>query len=93
MAVPFTVVGIDHVVPRAADPKALERFYLNALGLRSERRGGGRRRLRCGDFALWCRGVRHRSSTLIGQELSTRVRINWNFRSNSLNSLALPREK
>jgi hypothetical protein len=29
MAVPFTVVGIDHVVLRAADPKALERFYLD----------------------------------------------------------------
>src|ERR1700719_1682224 len=109
MAVPFTVVGIDHVVLRAADPKALERFYLDALGLRLERRegklaqlragdalidivpadeagpaggssstggptsitsacglsrstgrrspsGGARRRLRCGDFALWCRG-------------------------------------
>jgi glyoxylase I family protein len=34
MAVPFTVVGIDHVVLRAADPKTLERFYLDALGLR-----------------------------------------------------------
>jgi catechol 2,3-dioxygenase-like lactoylglutathione lyase family enzyme len=40
MAVPFTVVGIDHVVLRAADPKALERFYLDVLGQRFERREG-----------------------------------------------------
>jgi hypothetical protein len=32
MAVPFTVVGIDHVVLRAADPKALERFYPRCAG-------------------------------------------------------------
>jgi hypothetical protein len=48
MAVPFTVVGIDHVVPRAADPKVLERFYLDALGLRFERREGKLAPLRAG---------------------------------------------
>ena len=36
MAVPFTVVGIDHVVLRAADPTKLDRFYLDALGLTFE---------------------------------------------------------
>jgi glyoxylase I family protein len=40
MAVPFTVVGIDHIVLRATDPTKLERFYLDALGLRLERREG-----------------------------------------------------
>ncbi len=36
MQAPFNIVGIDHVVLRAANPAALERFYLNALGLRFE---------------------------------------------------------
>jgi hypothetical protein len=31
MAVPFTVVGIDHIVMRAAEPTKLGRFYLDAL--------------------------------------------------------------
>ena len=52
MAVPFTVVGIDHVVLRAADPKALERFYLDALGLRLERREGKLAQLRAGDALI-----------------------------------------
>jgi glyoxylase I family protein len=52
MAVPFTVVGIDHVVLRAADPKALERFYLDALGLRFERREGKLAQLRAGDALI-----------------------------------------
>jgi len=29
MAAPFTILGIDHVVLRAADPAALERFYMD----------------------------------------------------------------
>ena len=33
MPAPFNIVGIDHVVLRAADPTKLERFYLDALGL------------------------------------------------------------
>ena len=52
MAVPFTVVGIDHVVLRAADPTALERFYLDALGLRLERREGKLAQLRAGDALI-----------------------------------------
>jgi glyoxylase I family protein len=52
MAVPFTVVGIDHVVLRAADPKTLERFYLDALGLRFERREGKLAQLRAGDALI-----------------------------------------
>jgi hypothetical protein len=27
MAAPFQIIGIDHVVLRAADPAGLERFY------------------------------------------------------------------
>ena len=52
MAVPFTVVGIDHVVLRAADPKALERFYLDVLGLRFERQEGKLAQLRAGDALI-----------------------------------------
>ena len=44
MAAPFHIVGIDHVVLRAADPAALERFYLDVLGLSFEKRQG----------KLWC---------------------------------------
>ena len=28
MAAPFTILGLDHIVLRAAAPAALERFYL-----------------------------------------------------------------
>ena len=31
MAAPFALVGIDHIVLRAADPAALERFYIDVL--------------------------------------------------------------
>jgi len=41
-----------HVVLRAADPKALERFYLDALGLRFERREGKLAQLRAGDALI-----------------------------------------
>jgi catechol-2,3-dioxygenase len=40
MAAPFNTVGIDHVVLRAADPAALERFYVHVLGLTFEARQG-----------------------------------------------------
>jgi glyoxylase I family protein len=40
MAAPLKIVGIDHVVLRAADPAALERFYLDVLGLTFELRQG-----------------------------------------------------
>jgi hypothetical protein len=41
-----------YVVLRAADPKALERFYLDALGLRLERREGKLVQLRAGDALI-----------------------------------------
>jgi catechol 2,3-dioxygenase-like lactoylglutathione lyase family enzyme len=37
-AVPFALLGLDHVVIRARDPARLERFYCSALGCRIERR-------------------------------------------------------
>jgi glyoxylase I family protein len=52
MAAPFQIIGIDHVVLRAADPAGLERFYLDVLGLSFEKRqgrvGATSRRLRAG---------------------------------------------
>jgi len=48
MAAPFKIVGIDHVVVRAADPVALERFYLDVLGLSFEMRQGNLAQLRAG---------------------------------------------
>lgn len=48
MAAPFNIVGIDHVVLRAADPAALERFYLDVLGLSFETRQGKLAQLRAG---------------------------------------------
>lgn len=48
MAAPFKIVGIDHVVLRAADPAALERFYLDVLGLSFEMRQGKLAQLRAG---------------------------------------------
>jgi len=40
MAAPFAIIGIDHVVLRAADPAALERFYMQVLGCAFEKRQG-----------------------------------------------------
>jgi glyoxylase I family protein len=51
MAAPFQIIGIDHVVLRAADPAALERFYLDVLGLSFEKRQGELAQLRAG-YAL-----------------------------------------
>jgi glyoxylase I family protein len=48
MAAPFKIVGIDHVLLRAADPAALERFYLDVLGLTFELRQGKLAQLRAG---------------------------------------------
>jgi glyoxylase I family protein len=48
MAAPFQIIGIDHVVLRAADPAALERFYLDVLGLSFEKRQGNLAQLRAG---------------------------------------------
>ncbi len=49
MAAPFNTVGIDHVVLRAADPAAIERFYLDVLGLTFETRQGKLAQLRTGN--------------------------------------------
>ncbi len=38
MAAPFNILGIDHVVLRAADPAALEKFYVDVLGCSVEKR-------------------------------------------------------
>src|SRR5256885_14340667 len=38
MPAPFRILGIDHVVLRAADPVALERFYVGVLGCTVEKR-------------------------------------------------------
>src|SRR5437868_12728445 len=38
MAAPFSILGIDHVVLRAADPAALEKFYVDVLGCTVEKR-------------------------------------------------------
>jgi len=48
MAAPFTLIGIDHVVLRAADPAALERFYMEVLGCAFEKRQGKLAQLRAG---------------------------------------------
>ena len=52
MPVPFNIVGIDHVVLRAADPTKLERFYLDALGLTFEKRQGELVQLRAGNALI-----------------------------------------
>src|SRR5215213_8776796 len=38
MPAPFRILGIDHVVLRAADPATLERFYVDVLGCTVEKR-------------------------------------------------------
>ena len=44
MSAPFGILGIDHVVLRAADPAALERFYVDVHRLQRWR--SARRRFR-----------------------------------------------
>ena len=48
MSAPFTIIGLDHIVLRATDPAALERFYLDVLGLSLELRQGKLTQLRAG---------------------------------------------
>ena len=48
MPAPFTIIGIDHVVLRASDPEALERFYMEVLGCAFEKRQGTLTQLRAG---------------------------------------------
>jgi catechol 2,3-dioxygenase-like lactoylglutathione lyase family enzyme len=52
MAAPFKIVGIDHVMLRAADPAALERFYLGVLGLSFETRQDKLAQLRAGQALI-----------------------------------------
>jgi glyoxylase I family protein len=52
MPVPFNIVGIDHVVLRAADPTKLERFYVDALGLTFEKRQGELAQFRAGNALI-----------------------------------------
>src|SRR5260221_14262663 len=48
MSTPFAILGIDHVVLRAADPAGLERFYVDVLGCTFEKRQGTLTQLRAG---------------------------------------------
>ena len=48
MPAPFSILGIDHVVLRAADPAGLEQFYLDVLGCTFEKRQGTLAQLRAG---------------------------------------------
>src|SRR3954462_967623 len=52
MAAPFTLIGIDHVVLRAADPAALEHFYMEVLGCAFEKRQGSLAQLRAGQALI-----------------------------------------
>jgi catechol-2,3-dioxygenase len=52
MSAPFAILGIDHVVLRAADPAALERFYLDVLGCSFEKRQGTLAQLRAGQALI-----------------------------------------
>src|SRR4051794_16159667 len=52
MPAPFAIIGIDHVVLRAADPAALERFYLEVLGCTFEKRQGTLAQLRAGSALI-----------------------------------------
>ena len=48
MPAPFTIIGLDHVVLRARDPAALEKFYIEVLGCSLELRQGKLAQLRAG---------------------------------------------
>jgi glyoxylase I family protein len=48
MSPPFEVLGLDHVVLRARDPAALEKFYIEVLGCALELRQGKLAQLRAG---------------------------------------------
>ncbi len=63
MPAPFTIIGLDHVVLRARDPAALEKFYVEVLGCSLELRQGKLAQLRAGrtliDIVPDGRGGRH----------------------------------
>src|SRR5580704_12240892 len=52
MSAPFRILGIDHVVLRAADPAGLERFYVEVLGCGLEKRQGTLTQLRAGNALI-----------------------------------------
>jgi glyoxylase I family protein len=52
MSIPFAILGIDHVVLRAADPAGLERFYVDVLGCTFEKRQGTLTQLRAGSALI-----------------------------------------
>ena len=52
MPTPFAILGIDHVVLRATDPAALERFYIDVLGCSLEKRQGTLTQLRAGSALI-----------------------------------------
>ena len=52
VADPLTTPRIDHIVLRAADPAALERFYLAVLGLSFEKRQSELVQLRAGNALI-----------------------------------------
>jgi len=48
MTAPFSILGVDHIVLRAANPPALEGFYLDVLGCKLELRQNKLTQLRAG---------------------------------------------
>jgi glyoxylase I family protein len=48
MPAPFTIIGLDHIVLRAADPGALETFYIDVIGCTLELRQDTLVQLRAG---------------------------------------------
>ncbi len=52
MTAPFKLVGIDHIVIRAANPSALECFYIEVLGCSLEKRQGSLTQLRAGSALI-----------------------------------------
>ncbi len=52
MPAPFAILSIDHVVLRAVDPAALERFYIDVLGCSLEKRQGTLTQLRAGSALI-----------------------------------------
>lgn len=52
MPAPFVIRGLDHIVLRAHDPQALERFYIDVLGCQLEKRQGTLTQLRAGQALI-----------------------------------------
>ena len=52
MSAPFTIIGLDHIVLRARDPAALEKFYIEVLGCTLDLRQGKLAQLRAGSALI-----------------------------------------